>query len=231
MRGKYKHVFFDLDHTLWDFETNSRDTLGELFSELIAHKTEYALSDFIEAYETINFQMWADYSAGKLDKESLRNDRFPYALNEIGIVEPALAVTINEQYMERTPYKKALFPKTREVLSHLGENHQLHLITNGFAEVVEVKMTESDLWSYFQEVVISEVVGFLKPHPGIFEKALDMAGALVGESVFIGDNLVSDIGGAQNFGMDQVYFNPKQENHDSNPTYEVSALSELIGLF
>jgi putative hydrolase of the HAD superfamily len=231
MAGRYKHIFFDLDHTLWDFETNSRATLNHLFSTLVADKTDHLVHDFIDAYETINHQMWADYSAGKIDKEKLRNDRFPHALQAVGVHEGALAVQINELYMELTPYKTALFPETREVLTRLGQDHNLHIITNGFEEVVHVKMTECSLWTYFQEVIISEIVGFLKPHPVIFQKALEIAGATKNESVFIGDNLVSDIGGAKNFGMDQVYFNPKMEEHNSEPTFEVSSLSQLINLF
>ena len=231
MRDKYKHIFFDLDHTLWDFETNSRSSLTELFNTLLAHKTDYSVSEFIDFYEKINHQMWADYSAGRLDKKSLRYDRFPRAFKEVGVTDYALAERMNEIYMKDTPYKTALFPQTREVLNYLGDRYQLHLITNGFEEVVHVKMTESDLWGYFKEVIISEVVGFLKPHPHIFQNAIDTAGALVHQSVFVGDNLVSDIGGAKNFGMDQIYFNPKKESHNSEPTYEISALEELLDLF
>lgn len=231
MPSQYEHIFFDLDHTLWDFETNSRETLKQLFDDMVSHLVPKGSMDFIHAYEKINHQMWADYSAGKIDKTRLRFERFPQALEAVGLDDRKLGLEMNDIYMERTPYKTALFPKTREVLTELGDKYKLHLITNGFEEVVNVKLTESKLWTYFQEVIISEVVGFLKPHPRIFESALEITGAEKHQSVFVGDNLVSDIGGAKNFGMDQVYFNPKNEKHDAEPTYEVSNLSQLLEIF
>lgn len=231
MTDKYQHIFFDLDHTLWDFETNSRSTLSELFNTFLAHKTDHSVEQFIDFYEEINHKMWADYSAGLIDKTTLRDDRFPSAFEKVGVKDVDLARHVNEVYMKETPYKTALFPNTREVLSYLGERYQLHLITNGFEEVVQVKMTESNLWSYFQEVVISEVEGYLKPHPRIFHNALNRAKAQVEQSIFVGDNLVSDIGGAKNVGMDQIYFNPKKENHESKPTFEIHSIEELMNLF
>jgi len=229
--SKYEHIFFDLDHTLWDFETNSRHTLNELFHEFVAHHTDSEALAFIEIYERINHKMWADYSAGRINKTHLRFERFPLALQELGLDNRKMALEMNELYMKYTPYKTALFPDTREVLAYLGDKYELHLITNGFEEVVQVKMTESDLWSYFKEVIISEVVGILKPHPGIFERAMELTGAQKESSIFIGDNLISDIGGARNFGMDQVFFNPKLVPHSEKTTFEISALSELKTLF
>tara|TARA_R110002050_G_scaffold200591_1_gene335513 strand:- start:56987 stop:57682 length:696 start_codon:yes stop_codon:yes gene_type:complete len=228
--NKYRHLFFDLDHTLWDFKTNSRLTLGEIYSLFnLAELSEVGQSEFITIYEKYNHKMWADYRNGKMSKETLRNERFRQSLSHIGIKDKALSVTVADYYVDNSPLKTALFADTLEVLSELKLKYQMHIITNGFAEIQAIKMERSGLNPFFDKIITSEQAGTKKPHPSIFQYSLKMANAKAEESLMIGDNQLVDIEGAAKVGMDGVFFNPEKEQTIISPTYEIDGLKHLLG--
>ena len=224
-----KHIFFDLDRTLWDFEKNSHDTLIELFKKfkLITRGVDN-LENFIAKYMTHNERLWHLYRENKVTKEELRTKRFLLVLEEYGISDSQLAKDFGIAYVEESPLKTRLFPFTIEALNYLEKTYKLHIITNGFQEVQHIKLKKSGLSKYFKTIITSEQVGVKKPDPLIFEYALNNSGAKVKESIMIGDDLEVDIIAAKLFGMNQVYFNPKKEKHREKLTFEINCLSQLM---
>jgi len=227
--SKYKHVFFDLDHTLWDFETNSKQALQQIFHEQkLGEKGISSFEDFHKKYLPINDRYWARYHHGHVAKEKLRLGRFHDTLKEFGVDDEVLAEAIAASYLSISPKMTALFADAMDVLKYLQEKkYALHLITNGFAEVQWIKIEQSGLKPFFEHIIISEEVGTQKPDKAIFEIAMERAKTNAGECVMIGDNFNTDIVGARNAGMDQIFFNPKKKRRREAVTYEVSSLVEL----
>ena len=225
---KYKHIFFDLDHTLWDFDRNSTETLIELFDlfDLKAHGIPN-IETFINTYLHRNEMMWEQYRYGNISKETLRNKRFEFTLYDLEIEDATLSKSLSNEYINRAPYKTNLFPDTHEVLAYLKEKYVLHIITNGFRETQFIKMTSSNILHYFSEIILSEEAGFKKPDPNIFLHSMKKANTFAEESLMIGDNLEVDIAGARSANIDQVYFNPNKIPHQKEPTFEISSMIEL----
>lgn len=204
-----RHIFFDLDHTLWDFERNSAETLGELFGELdLAGAGIPDPQTFIATYSLKNDLCWQLYRENKLDKETLRTERFVMAFREFGVENNTLADTLSEAYLERSPYKTGLFPDTLDVLDYLAGKYTLHIITNGFEEVQHIKIRQSGLENYFRLVTTSERAGYRKPDTRIFQYALATADAHTYDSLMIGDDLQADVIGAQQAGLRAILFRP-----------------------
>lgn len=225
---KYEHLFFDLDHTLWDFEANSIETLNELF---VAHKLGELIGskdDFINAYQIINKELWTLYHQNKIDKAVLRNSRFSLALEAFDVINLPLAAKLADDYVQISPYKGKLFPDAHEVLTYLKNKYTLHLITNGFKEVQNIKIKSSKLDQYFNNLFISEEIGFVKPEAGIFHHAVGKAKTIIQKSLMIGDNYEADILGAAGVGMDTVLFNPEKIESDFKATYQIHHLKELM---
>ena len=225
----YRHLFFDLDHTLWDFETNANETLAELYAhyDLARHGT-FSLAEFARRYNEVNHALWRMYQAGKIGQQQLREVRFVRTLTRLGVPEADVPAGLSAHFTTRLSRGSAVFPHTHEVLKYLkAKGYHLHLITNGFEDVQHLKLASAGLTDYFEEVVTSEHSGCLKPDPRMFAHALQRAGATAPESLMVGDNLECDVLGAYNAGIDQVYFNPDKRRHFAQVTYEISSLDQL----
>jgi len=225
---KYKHIFFDLDHTIWDFDKNAEETLHELYGI-------YALKDlglhsldlFIETYTRNNHQLWAEYHLGKITKTALREARFKKTFLDLGLEPEVIPLGFEDDYVKLCPTKTNLFPDAHETLQYLQSKYTLHLISNGFSESQDVKISRTNIGGYFQHVIISEVVGVNKPDKAIFEHALNLAGATKSESLMIGDSLEADAYGALNFGIDAIYFNPAGLDKPDDVPVQITYLKEL----
>ena len=225
---KYRHLFFDLDHTLWDFEKNANETLHTLFERHdLARFGTFTVEQFISVYSDVNHALWRMYQSNKITQQQLREVRFVRTLAKLGVPEDQVPPTISAEFTDLLPQKSAVFPYTHEVLDYLKLNYRLHLITNGFNDIQSIKLASSNLTHYFEEVITSEHSGHLKPDPRMFRHALERTGATAAESLMIGDNLECDVLGAYNAGIDQVYFNPEKRRHFNQITHEISCLSEL----
>ena len=224
----YHHLFFDLDHTLWDFERNANETLRTLFEQhnLVRHGS-FTVDEFIARYSAINHALWRLYQGNKITQQQLRAVRFVRTLAHFGVAEADVPSTISADFTDLLPHKTAVFPFTYEVLDYLRPKYRLHLITNGFKDIQYVKLASAGLTHYFEETITSECCGYLKPDPRIFAHALERTGASAASSLMIGDNLECDVLGASNAGIDQVYFNPEKRRHFASTTYEISSLREL----
>jgi putative hydrolase of the HAD superfamily len=228
---KYRHIFFDLDRTLWDFETNALLTLGELYGKYnLSERGVSSFMAFLKTYTQINDEMWAGYGKGTITKEDLRFGRFYKALADHGVNDEALSRAIGDDYIALAPSRTALFPHTIEALEYLSAKYPLYILTNGFEESQHVKLQNAGLTKYFKEVITSERAGYKKPDTRMFQYALELANAGANESIMIGDALEIDIEGARNAGMDQVFFNPARHSHNEKVTYEISSLHELMSI-
>ena len=228
---KYKHIFFDLDRTLWDFDKNSEKTLEQLYKDFGLQKTFGNFLFFKDRYEYHNKKLWIAYYQNRIQKDELLYRRFYLTLKEAGINDLEVSKEIAQEFIELSPLQTKIFPNTHSCLEYLkSRKYQLHIITNGFNEVQGRKLQNSKLDSYFTKVITSENAGANKPHAKIFEFAFNSTGALVSNSIMIGDDLNTDIKGAHNIGMDSIYFNPKKISHKESATYEIKDLKELINI-
>ncbi len=228
MNNKYKHIFFDLDHTLWDFESNSHETLLDMFEEFSELKT--GVNDkhhFIKRYYHHNEIYWEQFRKGELSREELRHIRFRTTLNEFDIDDEELVKQLAVSYLEILPTKTNLFHDTIEVLDYLTTKYSMHIITNGFEEVQLKKIVNTGIGKYFKYIITSEAAGSQKPEPAIFRFAMQLTNAEIKNSMFVGDSIEADINGAKAVGMDYVFYNPKKTPHKEKVMYEISALSEL----
>jgi putative hydrolase of the HAD superfamily len=231
--GTYRHLFFDLDHTLWDFEANSKATLKELHAALQLH--EKGVNDFDlfhKNYLQHNEKLWERYRNGYIKQEELRVKRMWLSLLDFKIADNDLAREMSVRFLDLLPTRTILFPYTKEILHYLTDKgYILHLITNGFEKTQHNKLMYSGLKSFFKEVITSEGSGSLKPNKEIFEFALKRCGAKQEESIMIGDSIEVDITGAMNAGIDQVYVNHLGIEPGIKPTYTVTSLKELENIF
>ncbi|MBO2011799.1 YjjG family noncanonical pyrimidine nucleotidase [Hymenobacter negativus] len=224
----YRHLFFDLDHTLWDFEKNANETLHTLYEQHgFARYGTFSVDEFVRVYSDINHALWRMYQGNKITQPQLRELRFSRTLAKLGVPDGQVPPNISAEFTDLLPLKSAVFPYTYEVLDYLKPRYRMHLITNGFNDVQAIKLASSNLTHYFESLTTSEHSGYLKPDPRMFAHALDRTGATAAESLMIGDNLECDVLGAYNAGIDQVYFNPEKRRHFAQITHEISCLSEL----
>ncbi len=225
----YKDLFFDLDHTLWDFETNSKETIQELY--ITYNLADLGIVDFDGFYDTYsahNHRLWDRYTKGFIKQEELRWKRVYLSLLDFKVANEKLAKEMSQAYLEILPNKQHLFPYTIEILDYLKKKeYKMHLITNGFESVQFKKIKNSGIQDYFIEVITSEASNSLKPHKDIFEYALKNTNATVTESIMIGDNESADIQGGINIGMDTVFVNHIQAIPTVPATYTITHLKEL----
>jgi YjjG family noncanonical pyrimidine nucleotidase len=228
---KYTALFFDLDHTLWDYDTNSTETLHEVFDNFnIAQRTEANKEQFVSVFNTVNDKLWANFNKGHIDRDVIKKQRFDKILKHFGIKDQDLSQQMSKEYIELCPTKTGLMPHAVEVLEYLHKKYPLYLLTNGFNEVQESKIASAKIGHYFKDMVTSETSGHRKPSIEIFQYTLNLASTMANSTVMIGDNLAADIHGAKNALLDTIYYNPKKTKHKSETDHEVSCLSQLTNI-
>ena len=217
-------LFFDLDHTLWDFEKNSALTFDQL---LIDYQIPVRLENFLKVYVPLNLEYWKAFREQRMDKETLRYRRIKDTFDQLEIsIDDDMVFTLADAYIQNLPEHNHLFPGAIEVLDKLKERYLLHIITNGFREVQHFKMRNAGLTPYFSTVTDSESVGVKKPNPLIFQKALIDANCDPTRSVMIGDSYEADILGALQVGMNAIHFMPLVKKHPQ----EYQEIDNLIQL-
>lgn len=232
---KYRHVFFDLDNTLYDFDKNARLSIIEALEFYDIYQSISSIEDFFEAYNSINDKLWDDYRNNLVSKTMLRHRRFAESFAKCGIKTEIAPIEVDNKYLEIMPTKTELLPHTVETLTKLKAlGYKLHIITNGFKEVQIKKMENSGIIKFFDGVFISEIVKSNKPSPEIFEYAIKSCNARKNESIMVGDSWNIDIAGAKKFGVDQVYFTYKHDDYichgDEKPTYQIEDLEQLVNI-
>lgn len=222
---KIEHVFFDLDHTLWDFEKNSELTFYKIFEEL---KFTIDVSSFLEVYKPLNREFWKMYREEKITKEDLRYLRLKTVFDKINYtISDDHINKIAVDYINYLPSFNHLFEHAFEVLDYLKTKYKLHIITNGFEEIQTKKMHTSNILHYFDKVITSESVGVKKPNPKVFTYALELANANHQNSIMIGDSIEADIDGALNVGMKAIHCNFENENVNVSNFISITSLKEI----
>jgi putative hydrolase of the HAD superfamily len=231
MRKTYKYIFFDLDHTLWDFERNAEETKREMFDVLkLKERGIENYETFREKYVGINLALWTLYRNNKIGKDELNFRRFYDTLCIFGIDDRELGKAMAAGFIEGISTKTYLFPHAKELLEYLYPKYPLYIITNGFEEVQFSKLKNSGMDRYFTSVITCEEAGSKKPDAEIFHYALSKTGASANESIMIGDDLDVDIAGARHIGIDQLYVNHDRKVHSEPVTLEVFSLEEIMEL-
>jgi putative hydrolase of the HAD superfamily len=221
---KYKHILFDLDGTLWDFKSNSKDTLEDIYEKhTLSQKLNTDFETFHQQYYIINDVYWTRYGKGEITKDELRYGRFNQSFQYFGYENHELAKIINTEYISEAPYKTKLLEGCIEILEYLKTKYTLHIITNGFPEVQHIKLKNCGLLPYFQYLFISEEIGFNKPDARIFEHALKTINSQKEECLMVGDNWEADIIGAMNAGMDYVHLSDLSEGKSISKLEEIKA--------
>lgn len=225
-----KHIFFDLDHTLWDFHSNSLETLAELYVlfNLEERAPKFGSDHFITRYVFHNERMWEMYRQDRMSKSRLRKARFEYALRDMRIEDKKLAKDIGNAYLDICPRKTKLNEGAIEVLEALKDRFQMHILSNGFHETQIIKLEQSKLMPYFKEIITSEKAAAKKPNKRVYEYAQVQTGALPHESIMIGDNLAIDVVGAANFGWDAIHYNINDEKHEYKSVKSLLEIPDLL---
>lgn len=223
----YKHLFFDLDNTLWDFRANAREAFSGVFTDLglSRHIPDFEL--FLSTYEKFNEHLWLEYRKGKIKKDTLRSERFVLTFREMGLDDPVLVSRAADLYIRSAPKKTILFDGVHDTLQYLQQKYHLYILTNGFSEIQVQKINLSGLKPYFSKLFMAEMVGFQKPDRRFFEYAVKSVHARKEESLMIGDDPEADIAGAAYARIDQVYFNPDRKPCAVVPTYEIRSIRSL----
>jgi putative hydrolase of the HAD superfamily len=223
-----KHIFFDLDHTLWDFEKNSESVIESLLVTYDVERQYNITSEaFIKKYKKINHKLWHLYSRKKITKDELRSTRFTKTLEILGAKNIELGLLLEKEYIARSPYQTALLEGANEILDYLKPKYELHILTNGFKEVQHIKLHESGIKKHFNNIFISEEMGFQKPDKEIFDAARNIANVNTNECIMIGDSFENDIQGALNAGWKAVYLSSRKKRLKNQSLHQINNLLEL----
>lgn len=224
----YKHLFIDLDDTLWDIHLNGRECLEEIYRDYGYAEFYASFDDYYRVYMPGNLQLWALYRQGKISKEELIVERFLAPVRAFGIDDPAYAKKLNDDFLDRTTRKTRLIDGALELLVYLKPRYRMHILSNGFREVQNKKIENSGLRPYFDKIILSEDAGINKPHPELFTYALKNTNSKRNQTIMIGDSWDADIVGARNSRIAQIWLNPAEEAPQGfKPTHTVHTLTEI----
>ncbi len=227
---RIKHVFFDLDDTLWDFQFNSEKVLKELFLEhRLKEKLKVELKDFLEEYKKVNLQFWSLYSKGTITKTQLREQRFKETFKRFNYENELENGLLTAAYLSRAPMGNQLKQGCLETLNYLKTDYTLHIITNGFREIQSVKIDSGGIRHFFNQIIVSEEHRLFKPDERIFRLAEKLSGAKTAECVMVGDNLENDVFGALNAGWEAIHLD--NDNTEEFEGVRIKELPELKNLF
>lgn len=223
-----KHIFFDLDHTLWDHETNARKVLGDIYEAYnLESRIKSTKSGFLDTYSKVNAQLWDDYNHDRIDRDYLRDERFRIVLEKCGATHTEDGIEMSTYFLHHCPRQGLIMDGADMVLNYLAKKYTMSIITNGFDDVQKIKLETSGLDKFFSHLFTSESIGRKKPHREIFDHALKTVGHTNKEAIMIGDSPKADIEGARNAGIIPIFYNPLG-TAKSDCQWQISHLSELM---
>ena len=228
MMQRYRNLFIDLDDTVYDFSTASKESFRETYELLDYGRYFDSFEHYLSIYEPHNLELWRIYGEGKITKEELNRQRYSYPLKMVGVEDQELADTFCREALGRIPTKGPLMPGALEILEYLRPKYRMFILSNGFKELQSHKMRTAGIDGYFDALILSEDIGVNKPGRALYEHALQVTGSSLEDSIMIGDMFDTDIVGAANIGMDQIYYNPKGKKGNAfEPTFEVAHLLQI----
>lgn len=228
---KIRHLFFDLDHTLWDFEKNSEICIRQIYEQHVAIFPEHVGFDvFFQKFSTINSAMWNQLDLSQITHEYLRTFRFQKVLQALNIeIDEHFSLELNQMLLNLLPHQQHLMDDAFDTLEALAErDYKLHIISNGYQDIQIKKMKSGGIYHFFDQIITNDIAGARKPGKAIFDFALYRANADISNSLMIGDNLIADIEGAKNAGLRTIYFNPELGGNDSENISELKYLLEIL---
>ncbi|WP_425393011.1 YjjG family noncanonical pyrimidine nucleotidase [Ekhidna sp.] len=228
MKG-IKHIFFDLDHTIWDYDRSAQETLLEIFVNLELATLGLSEKKFVNTFYEVNNKLWVKYNEGLVDREYIKNERFNDVFRTSGI-DATKSKLASAYFLSHCSLKPYLMSDAMTALNYLSGKYELHIITNGFLDAQNRKLSNSGISKFFNVMVTSECANSRKPSPEIFEYSLKEAGASKSESIMIGDNPRTDIHGAREFGLKTVFYDPSGRKK-SLADFTIQSHMELIKLF
>lgn len=224
----YKTILIDLDDTLWDTRTNGKESMEEVFRDYGFDHFFHDFNAFYSIYYPNNVDLWKKYREGKITKEKLIFDRLRIPLEPYMECSENFIFSLNEDFLNRTTFRKKLIPHAVEILEYLNPKYNLYILSNGFKEVQYKKLKYSKLNNYFDGIILSDNIGVNKPHPLIFLEALKIANSSKESTIMIGDSWDADIIGAKNVGIDQIWLNlESEEQKEFEPTYQIKSLKDI----
>lgn len=227
LKKQIKHIFYDLDHTLWDYDTSSRETLNEIYQAYELGKSGKPFDFFVQTFHQINEKLWEQFNHGEIDRDYLRTQRFDTILEKMDYDTDSLS--ISNYYISHCAKKNNLMPEVLTSICYLSEKYQLHILTNGFDKIQRTKLSVTGIAHYFEKIITADSIDVKKPYPEIFQYAIDKTGATLSGSLMIGDNPNTDIKGAKDFGMKAILYDPTHSKY-SNADYTIHCHSELMKL-
>jgi len=224
-----KHIFFDLDHTLWDYDRSAKETLLEIYNQFEISKTGSSEKKFLKTFYEVNSQLCKQYNSGEIDREYIKKERFRGIFQIVG-KDVSFSGDASDFFIVTCSSKPYLMPDALTALHYLDEKYKLHIITNGFLDSQERKLKSAGIAKFFKVMVTSECVAYRKPSPEIFHYSLEKAQATADNSIMIGDNPTTDIAGARDSGIKSVFYDPSGKKRCISD-YTISSHMELIKLF
>ncbi len=228
---KIRHLFFDLDHTLWDFERNSKICIRQIYEQHKSIFPEHVGFDlFFQNFSTINSAMWNQLDLSLITHEYLRTFRFQKVLQALNIeIDEYFSLELNQMLLDILPHQQHLMDDAFDTLEALAErDYKLHIISNGYQDIQIKKMKSGGIYHFFDQIITNDIAKARKPEKAIFDFALSRANADVSNSLMIGDNLIADIEGAKNAGLRTIYFNPEIVGNDTKSISELKYLLEIL---
>lgn len=224
----YKHIFFDLDRTLWDFNANASETLAQIIKVFKLENSVTNVDEFILYFHLYNDKLWDHFREGKIRKQLLRQERFRMLFHRYKIDDKELIAAVSRYYLNTAPSKTVLIDGASDILPYLAAKYKLYIISNGFYDVQLTKIVNSGISKYISKVFTSDRLGYAKPDKRIYEYAITSINAHKADCLMIGDDVKNDVIGAQNANIDQIYFNPGESETEIKATYEIKSLLELM---
>lgn len=227
MLGEVSHIFFDLDHTLWDFDANAKDCLLEIYQDDQRHfGPDFQV--FFQYFCTINRNLWESLERSEISHETLRENRFLMVSKALGYqINVSQSVHYNEQFLGLLPHKKKLITGAIDTLQYLSKKYQLHIISNGYFEVQKLKMKNSGIFEYFGEIITNDVAGYRKPDRQIYDYALQVSNGSAPQAIMIGDSHEADILGAKKAGLKTIFYDEHQAKDDHQADLKINELKSI----
>ncbi|WP_162628079.1 YjjG family noncanonical pyrimidine nucleotidase [Arcticibacterium luteifluviistationis] len=224
-----KHIFFDLDHTLWDFESNAEESLKEIYDDFSISKLGPSFGNFYQNFSKLNRLLWTQLEQEIITHETIRMFRFQKALSSLNVeIDKEQSIAMNLKFLDLLPNKTKLIDGCQETLEALQAKYQLHILSNGYAEVQAKKLEHSGIKGYFQHIITNDIAASRKPNVGIFNYALEKSNSQASQSLMIGDSYLADILGAKNAGWDTVHFQPSGIDTENQSTLKITKLVQLL---
>jgi len=224
---KYTWLLFDADCTLFDYDKAEALALQATFEQL-----GYGFDPaYLDEFRLINVQVFEFYARGSISNQQVRYGRFEQLAEALGMDLDCAA--FGDAHIENMASGTYLIDGALDVIGSLAKKAKLAIITNALVDVCKPRLAKSAISAYFSDIVSAEEIGVSKPNKGFFETTLNRIGNPPKEEVLIiGDNLISDIKGGYDFGIDTCGFNPNRlsHNHDIEITYEINHLSQLLDI-